>query len=1008
MHCGVPKMWRLIGCALLIACLSAISPVSTAERLFFEAEEMSADKAWKPVAHFEGWYSGAPSGGKTLWGSENGSQGEARKTLRVAGGNYLLWFRYLDGRYRAPFTVQVKQAGAVLAEKTIDRESLRETKEGKAKWGDGYSVFVWQSIPLAVTAGEVEIVVLKAEPLVCSWITRYLDCFVLSDDPGYIPDIADFFTPLYLKVKAGPGQRDPCIIHFFGRRPRAPWFVAHSNIYKDHIASVEAFPNPRFDAGGANPAYLASGEESIWVNIAPFLDPIGDNHVDFFATQAYYPGLSAADFSLILSKTPSNDGIFKTFHRAGSGGSMSLIIDLNDRKAIKSDLEYSGEAAAIAAKLPPAPGKRPRRFPVMTGNVATSGAYQAATIQNELKVMAALGFSSTGEYDPMYFANGCRYYFSGSPSFHLTRGGCLSTPDTPAIQALARQQAQVEIARGLLQNIVAWNQMDEPGSVTMAHMTSCPACTARFRDYLKGRGGQPRSFHKASWDEISPTTDSEGQPELYYFTALCRAQIITDFFKIGTDALREKIPDVRTMANFGEDLTWHGNALAYGVDWFQVQAQDALRYGWTENGMAFATSAQLGGYRTDFLRAASTQAGHGFGVYAMLRPAWDLSALVTALVGHGAQAVFYYNYGPYYSASTDQGSLNYALYPAMRATNYAIGAVEDYLIDARVPKSKIGLLYSPTTDIWSLNEEYSISGKERMGLYLLLRHLGYPVEFVTEDEIMSGKIAGYRAIFVTGSHLQRAALAPLADWVRGGGFLYAGAGSLLRDEFNRPLDADGLLGLARQPFVLKDRPGRETLETWALPALTAVAWQGTKLEAICGMQPWKGEAGTLASFGDGSPAVSMSALGKGRVAFCGFFPGLAYEKSGVVALKALEVEMQKTGKTPVTANPPEYARGYRDFFATLVREIAWQPPVTTSHYLVEADLLEGPKGCVIALSNWTGAPLQQVRVTLRVKGHPGKPFAAINPVKTLIGKNGVVQLTLNLGAGDFIVVPYAK
>lgn len=998
------KRWLMVGALWL-----AVASRGAGMRLYFEAEEMAADKAWIVKPHFENFYYGGPINGKMLWGSENGSQGEARRILDIdRAGPATLWVRYLDSPYRGPFKVQVLQHGAVVAEKIFDAVSLRATEAGQTKWGYGYAVFVWDGLPVTLEAGTAEMLVTKAEPMVTAWINRFIDCMVLSDDPAYQPDAADFVKPLYVKVRMGPKQPAPCVIHIFGHRPYPPWGIMHSNIYRNKLGTPESYPYPAYQSGGANPNYLAANTESAWVNIAPLLGLCGDNHVDFFATQAYYPCMPVADYTLIFSETPSEAGQLKSFTRSGSGGGMSVIINLYDRPNIKSDLEFSSESAAAAKQLPPAAGKRPRRFPVMTECGVTSDFYQPATVKNELANMAALGFSNITRYDPLYYADGCSTYTTGVPTFHLAKGGCLSNPDVPAIQARVREDAAREIERGHLKEILYWNQMDEPASVTLEHMTTCPFCADKFRRYLQEKGLHPTDFGKQTWDEIVPTSDGEKAPELYYYSVRCRAQIITDFFKIGTDALHKLIPAAPAMANLWEDLTWHGNALKAGVDWFQLQSSGALNYGWTENGLAYVTSYQLCGYRMDFLRASCATAGHPFGAYAQFKSPWDTQVNVHTLIGHGARAVFYYNYGPFYTSSTDQLSLHYNLYPAMRATNYAIGAVEEYLIEARVPKSRIGLLYSDTTDIWTLKDDISLFGKERMGLYLLLRHLGYPVDFVTEEDVAAGKIAGYQAIFAVGSHLKQAALAPLAGWVRGGGLLYVSAGSLQRDEFDRPLAADTALGITRGPFIFKENPGAEKANQYTLASLDAVTTGGKKLEVLSGMQKGEGKTGVLAAFSDGSPAVQLFPLDKGRVAFCGFFPGLAYNKSGILRQQAFETELKKAGKEPATYNPPDYGDEYRTLLGTMMKTVAWRPAVVTDNYLVEANLLESSRGLLIVLSNWTGIPLPAVRVTLRSTAAFARPIAAGISVRTKRLSNGSLDMTLPLGPGAFIALPFRK
>ncbi|MCM8824633.1 MAG: hypothetical protein NC937_00560, partial [Candidatus Omnitrophica bacterium] len=117
---------------------------------------------WQVVEHFPGWYYGFPSKGKMLRGSIGGPA-EARKTVKIEQeGDYRVWVRYLDILpYRGPFKVSILQEGKVKAEKAFDTESLRNTDDGKKKWGDGYGQFVWDCFDVNLQAGYVDVVITK-------------------------------------------------------------------------------------------------------------------------------------------------------------------------------------------------------------------------------------------------------------------------------------------------------------------------------------------------------------------------------------------------------------------------------------------------------------------------------------------------------------------------------------------------------------------------------------------------------------------------------------------------------------------------------------------------------------------------------------------------------------------------------------------------------------------------------------------------------------------------------
>lgn len=996
---------RLLLMALLVVTALRAWPA----RIFFEAETMQSDgKSWQIRDHFDYWYVGAPSGGKMLsgGGAENTTLGTAVKTVTVpAPGAYHLWVRYVDiGYYRGPFKVTIRQNGQAAGEKIFDSASLRATEEGAKKWGAGYGRFVWDQLAVTLAAGPAEIVLAKSDPISVTSITRLPDCFVLTDEAAYAPNVKEFFPPLYLKVRMSPRQQTPCTVHLTGILPRDPYNIGHYNIYKSGMIA-QAYTG--YDAKAGNANFFTAGSESPWINIASLLDIMGRNAVQLYAMQEYPKPLPAAEFSIVLSRTPSDEGIFKSFSRSGSGGGLLLVVDPLYADQARSDAEWSFANMKAARALPSAPGKRPATFPLITGCGIDTAFYQPATLENEIAAMSGLGMSGIGSYDDTFFRKGFRRFIPTPSFFYLTNNGCLNDPKIAAIRESILATAKPLVDKGVAGYAITWMLVDEPGSVPLEHLASCAKCADAFRSYLQQRGLTPAAFGKADWTEITPVPDGKASPELYYYTALFRNQTLANFFSLASSILHEVVPGANTSANMSEELTFTGKGLEKGVDAF-LFPENALNFGWTEDWLAYSGTFQLCGYRADFLRAAYRT--RGFGMYCILRQPWDIKAKAVAEIGHGARALYFYNYGPDYAGGSDGLSRDYSLYLPMQQVNFAVGKVEDYLAGARVPPAKIGLLYSHTTDIWSLDYDHVNSSRESIGLYLLLRHLGYPVDFVTEDDIRNGRLQPYRMLFVTGSHLRRDAVQPLVDWARGGGRLYCGAGSLLSDEFNRPLQLDAQLGIAREPYRYLENAGRELYETPLLKVQETVDFRGKTLEDVCGMQKCAlpADARTLAAFADHAPALFTRPLGKGQLVYCGFFPGIAYMKSGVLEKKARDARMEKEHLTPPSYNPPSFAEGYRALLAAAMDGLGIVPVASTSHYLVEANALEGKKGLVIALSNWSGTRLQKVRVTVRTTRKIGKPSAVISGIHAVESKPGQVTVTLDLEAADFLVLPYLK
>jgi len=992
---------------ILLLTISILFGLTSAETIFIEAETMTTDGAtWSAIDNFAGWYHGVPSGAKMLRGSK-GAQGAASKELTInATGNYRLWIRYLDVlKLRGRFKMQVEQ-GDESFELLLDESSARDTAAGIKKWGRGFAQFVWANKDVSLQKGKATLTLEKAKPIGASWITRHVDCFVVTLDLDYVPRITDFEKPLFLRVTMGDEHLEPCFIHLFGRRPRSPWYMKHHN-----LTQAGLHMNPYGGIIGKHakdPARLLTARESSpWVNIVGLLDTIGFNRLMLTAIRSYNDRLDSAHFTAWLSSSPSEEGLLKKIERKGSGADLGLMIDLTDRENIRGDHEWCVEAWEQAKMLPDVPGRRPTKFPVQTSCSISPEIHTDEIVKMETEILHQLGFSGL----KLGQLNGSNDFPRPSVSrfyFHLMEDHCFNQPRVEAIKKSLANEVRKIREQNLQSRLTHFGLMDEPRGPSLEHLAICPVCHTKFQEFVKSEGIGLDQLMKDNWLQVLPTLDKSSSI-LYYLTIRFRHQTLADFFKIGTDYIRAELPSVRTTSNFAESLTFNGNLLKHGVDWFLIQEQEALIHGWTEDWLSYGTSFQLCGYRADFLRAACRLKQQPFGMYNIVRGRTPREIKLKAVtnIGHGASALFHFNYGPYYSPTSDQISHQFEKYPAVREVNYAIGGAEEYLDGAKPARSKIAFLYSHTTDIWTLDDAYSLHGNERMGLYLLLRHLGYPVEVVTEDDVVEGRIADVEFLMLCGSHLRRDVLVPLKSWVKSGGKLYLSAGSLQFDERNKPIGYDRDFGLKRGKFEFHQTCGRAQYEFPKLKVLDQIKFNDTKLESVCALQRLSNkDAKQFAQFSDGSPALIRRSVGEGSVLAAGFFPGIAYCKAAAAHRKNWWAELEKKGEKKLIYSSHSYPESYRKLFQKLLTDVSYQPKCTTSHHLVEANLLENKKGLVVALANWSEGGLKDVEVRLRTERKLGKPYSIRKPMKNVRYDTGGVILSLDIEAIEFIVLPF--
>ena len=910
-----------------------------------------------------------------------------------ARGMWRLWVRYIDyNTYRGAFRLTVLQDEKECGHKIFDQASLRADEEGRKKWGGAFGLFVWDFVDVALAAGPAKVVLRKEDPIGVTWLARRIDCFALATDLEYVPKESDFVAPLWVRVTLGQAHPQPSSVSVFGIRPYPPVYPPFSQLGRE---GLESRHYPR------SASFLAAGEASPWVNIAPLLTTRGRNNMRFMAMAKYPDPVEGADFELLFASEPSNDAVITRFQRSGPGGGMLVTIDLTRRDDIRGEVSWSRDALAAARAMAKPIGRRARRFPLVTGFALSAAVNIQETVENELEILTRLGLSGLRPDQALVERGFVRPYSASFYWHQLGSGGCFSDPKYEGIRKQLTAAAEKLIADGVAQDVAYFELMDEPSSVSLAHLTECEACKDAFQAFLRDRMNLlPDHFGRQSWDQIAPTVDQE-EARLYYWTARFRHQALADYFKFGTDVLRELIPDIRTTSNYSEELRYNGNMLSRGVDWFLIQNQEALTYGWNEDWCNFAVSSQLGGYHADFLRAACRARGQSFGMYTILggRTPWDIQAKTVGKIGHGAQAIHYFNYGPTYAITTDQNSHRHEIYPALAKVNHAIGAVEDYIVDGHVSTGRVAMLYSHSSDIWTQEESSSLHGNERQNVWLLLRHLGYTPQMVTEAEVKAGGLDAYDWVFVHGAHLETGVAEPLIDWVKAGGTLYLGAGSAMFDHYNQPLDFDKRLGIARGEFTFSQPPGAQDINDLPSRKVLATAQLGDQtLEAVCGLHEltvWDG-AKVLLNYTDEKPALVSGAIGKGRVIAAGFFPGLTYARGGVAA-RAKRDEA-------VTYNPPSYPAACRSLFMEMLGKTAQRDPATTSHYLVEAGLLESPHGLLVTLANWSGTPVTNLEVRVRTAANLGEPAAVLAPLKS-VRRDGELVLTLDVAEFEFVAIP---
>lgn len=929
------------------------------DAVVLEAEDFRTPGSdWRCVEHApDVWYSGFPSGGKYLsgsWKAEKNAENPAISCELKTAGTHFLWVRYLDMtnyRDKNSFRVAGIQKGQKIFESELDRTSLRETSEGKKKWGDGFSCWVWYRIPFKAPAGPMTLELSKVFPeAAVHSFGRAADVMILTDDASYEAEITDL-TPLFVKVRVLPEQPYPVGIHLFGKRDSAPYYSEHANFVRSGLETG-------IMTGMRPENLLVPGEETEWINISSFLAYGGQNHEIFYAMRSYYEPEPQAFFELHFSKTPSDEGLLKTVTRRGPGKGIFVSVSLVNY-AVESELEGSLANRKRSEAVGDVPGKLPVRFPFLTGMALSEEQNTAEALQNEFQALKNIGLAGIWKQPANFY-------------FHQTRlPGCFSSPDIEKIEASFEKSAQP--LNGDFSHVFALNLMDEPG-FQFEHLASCEACKSGFHPYLRSLGLSDSEAGSVELSNDPNAETSEGKRNFYYSRRYLN-HILTEMLRAGSAAAGKSWKGVPTTVNFATELL-SGNMVKRGLDWFEIFDSDALTYGWSEDWAGWMRTKRTNGFLCDALRSACRKKNRKWGFYDVTRNSseWEAEATGFLEIGHGAQAIRFFNYGPHYAISSDTTSDRPQIYPAIKRLTYASGAVEDVLVASRRARGDAALLLSVTSDIWNVTSE-NLYGTERMALHLLLAQTGISCD-VLGEEALPVELARYRVLFVTDSHLRKEFVPAIVRWVQNGGILYVSPGALAFDEFDQPLGLYEKLGVRRGEFRFEQNPGRPEYEMRHLKVLGEYAG----IPMICGRQ--------------GEP-FEVQKSGKGKVLLVGFFPGISnLGTAGTVQDEA------KQEPIPSVLNFPKETKA---FMEKIWAETGQTRRAVCSNGDVEVNLLESPHGDLLVLSNWTGHE-QTVQITLNSQTPYSSAQSVTGTLSDWRSSQGKSTFTLTFRAGDYVLL----
>jgi hypothetical protein len=564
---------------------------------------------------------------------------------------------------------------------------------------------------------------------------------------------------------------------------------------------------------------------------------------------------------------------------------------------------------------------------------------------------------------------------------------------------------------------------DEPGwyyPSALQDVDSNPALLQTFRHYLAERHLTPSMLGAVSWAQVHPIGHGEVSANaplptrrLFYWTCRFFPWYAAEHMRAGTEQLHQAFtPELKTFANwnnFAGQFYFEGfpannpnrhsaDAAMASPDWFEsgrIKATDLL---WTEDWFGNNRAWQWSFYASK-LRSIAYQNGLDFGGYVIGRtggePLDGYMQKVLTLIGSGAKAVFYYNFGPEYNFPGNCYSEVPGAVGQLARADRMIAEAEDVLWPGREPQAQVAILDPRSSEVWdgrhippgsgvvgatnnNLNGRTMDYIAEEFDEYHALQMSDVPADFVSEDGLTDGTLSKYKVLYITEPDIPREGQEAIVQWVKSGGTLAMVPGAAEGDRYDEA--AKILTSLAGSP------PHRRAY----IPTTLMLNKTGTIGNApVFGDRSDPASKGkSIAFFSDHSPAVMQTQAGKGNVFYFSFFPGISF---GRVALD-FHLGLRKS---------PE-ADSLRNLVLAPVQAAQLTPPVQVDSSYVETPMLVSRAGAAITLLNWTGAKLSSVRVKVREPFRIGRIASAAHGSIKFRRQGDIVTFALPLGAADIV------
>jgi hypothetical protein len=524
-----------------------------------------------------------------------------------------------------------------------------------------------------------------------------------------------------------------------------------------------------------------------------------------------------------------------------------------------------------------------------------------------------------------------------------------------------------------------------------------------------------------------------GNKRLEWYSQLFSAeQRFARYRALTSQARRAFGPQVLTGANYSphHDVLYYGNHL----QWIDAFKHRAMTMFWTEDYIFFAPELpQIISFMFARMHCATKYNRQPIHMYVMPhapgQPADYFRRNLLLSIGAGAKHIDNFWVAPQENYSENYVSWQYPeVFRAIFEGIHDTAAVESLLIDARRRRARVAVVTGKAT---ALNEDHAsvdiatdpflrtchiagkvvqnICRKDQQALYLALRHAGYNVDLITEDDIVQHHVLRqYKVVYFAGEWIQDRAIAKLDQWVQQGGILYATCGLGQRNQFDEPerglLQLLGLRDASLQKNLYHYRP---LLELPLAPPIDRIQMEDQTIDAVAFKQrltPHSEQIQVTGKWSDGSPAVTIRNHGRGKAIAVGTAAGATYLRS---ALKP--VPWARGGRVNLY-NPTDFDPAAKRLAWLGVDAVEIPREVDCSNRHVEALLLDNKAGTLLTLINWTNQPtVRDLQVTVRLNGPP-KEVRSVTGNRQLQWEfeRGQLSFAVDVDAADFIMIPAGR